>query len=149
MLASTTALTVKDTPDVFGPNGENYKNIAPTVDMSKIGIDITKQGTEDFCKDGNWAKIGYKAFLTNGQQVMDSQAVDGKDLIFSVGASQTFKCLDLAITQLKPGASAKIHCPSEFVYGGASVQAPLGGDWIPANSDMDFEVDVKFCNHTP
>ena len=122
MLATTTALTIKGAPDAFGPNGANYTNVAPTVDMSKIGIDISKQGdSEEFCKDGNWAKIGYKAFLTNGQQVMDSEAVEGKDLIFSVGASQTFKCLDLAITQLKPGASAKIHCPSEFVYGGASV----------------------------
>ena len=123
--------------------------MSPTVDMSKVEINISEQGSGDQCTDGKWASISYKGFLTNGNQVMGSEEVDGKDLIFSVGAAQTFKCFDLALTQLKPGAKARISCPSELVNGGAKLQAPLGGDWIPANSDMDFDVEVKFCNHTP
>lgn len=107
------------TPDVFGPNGNNYTNTAPTVDMSKVGISISEAGSGDMCTDGKWAKIAYKGFLTNGQQVMGSEEVDNKDLIFSVGAAQTFKCFDLALTQLKPGSKARISCPSELVNGGA------------------------------
>jgi hypothetical protein len=55
----------------------------------------------------------------------------------------------MAITQMKPGASAHIECPNDLVYGGASIQAPLGGEWIPKFSDMDFDVEVKYCNHSP
>lgn len=153
LLASCSAIGVEEAaaPDVYGPNGANYTNTSPYVEMSKIKIDITKKGDgkgdkNEKCKDGEWAKISYKGYLKNGQQILDSE-VEGKDLIFSVGASQTFKCLDQAITQLKPGAIAHIECPSELVYGGASVQAQVGGDWIPKWSDVDFDIEVKWCNH--
>jgi FKBP-type peptidyl-prolyl cis-trans isomerase len=156
IIASTSAISIESiaAPDAFGPNGLNYSNNAASIDMSKISIDITEQGNgngdkNEVCRDGQWAKIAYKAFLSNGNQVMGNDDFSGKDLIFTVGASQTFKCLDLAITQLKPGAKATIKCPSEFVYGGVATPAPLGGEPIPVDSDMSFEVDVNFCNHNP
>ena len=143
------ASAIKIAPDVFGPNGENYKNMSADQDMAKIKIDILTEGSGEKCIDGQWAKIAYQGYLTNGIQIMDSDSVNGSDLIFSVGTDQTFKCLDMAITQLKAGSKAHIECPTNLVYGGASVQAPLGGAWIPKYSDMDFDVEVKFCNHAP
>ena len=29
-------------PDIFGPNGNDYQNISPEYDMSRIGISIDK-----------------------------------------------------------------------------------------------------------
>jgi len=140
-------------PDVFGPNGANYTNTSPEYDMSLFGIDITTKGdgkgdVDQKCLDGKWAKISYKGYLKNGNKVYDTNE-EGGDLIFSVGAQQTFKCFDLALPQMKPGATAKLTCPSYLVNGGASVQSPLGGEWIPKDSDMDFEIEVKFCNRNP
>jgi hypothetical protein len=80
--------------------------------------------------------------------IMDTDATGG-DQVFSIGASQTFKCLDMAIGEMKPGAKAHIECPNDLVYGGASIQAPLGGDWIPKYSDVDFDLEIKYCNHNP
>lgn len=155
IMAAASALHMETvaSPDVFGPNGANYTNVSPENDMSKIKIDITTKGdgkgdVDEKCSDGQWAKISYKGYLKNGDKVYDTDEAGG-DLIFSVGAAQTFKCFDLAITQVKPGAKFHLECPSEFVNGGASVQAPIGGEWIPKNSDIDFDVEVSFCNHTP
>lgn len=121
--------------------------------MARIKIDINTKGDGkgdkvEKCTAGKWAKISYKGYLKNGQQIMDTDA-SGGDVIFSVGASQTFKCFDLALTQVKPGAKIHIECPNDLVYGGASIQAPLGGEWIPKNSDMDFDIEVKYCNRNP
>lgn len=140
-------------PDVFGPNGANYTNVSPQYDMATFGIDIIKKGdgkgdTDTKCLDGKWAKVSYKGYLKNGLKVYDTDE-EGGDLIFAVGAAQTFKCFDLALPQMKPGAVAKLSCPANLVNGGASLQSPLGGEWIPENSDMDFEVEVKFCNRNP
>ena len=140
-------------PDVFGPNGVNYTNVSLDQDMARIQIDILEKGDgkgdkKEKCLPGKWSKISYKGYLKNGQQVMDSDAVGG-DLIFSVGASQTFKCFDLALTQVVPGAKVHLECPYDLVYGGATIQAPLGGEWIPKYSDMDFDIEVKWCNHNP
>jgi len=42
-MAGTSAISIGNvaSPDVFGPNGHNYKNNDPRVDMSGIGISIT------------------------------------------------------------------------------------------------------------
>jgi FKBP-type peptidyl-prolyl cis-trans isomerase len=127
LIAGVSAVHVDQaaTPDVYGPNGANYTNVSPSQDMARIKIDITTKGDgkgdkNEVCKDGQWAKISYKGYLKDGRQILDT-AEDGQDKIFAVGASQTFKCLDLAITQMKAGAKAHVECPSDLVYGGASV----------------------------
>lgn len=66
----------------------------------------------------------------------------GYPLEFSVGASEVFRCWDLVLPQLHEGDSATISCPSYYVYGDAYTQAPLGGETIPLQSDVDFEIEV-------
>lgn len=60
-----------------------------------------------------------------------------------------FKCWELAIQQLHPGAKAKIHCPAYQVWGSALIQAPVGDGYIPKNSDVDFDFEVVDCNVAP
>jgi hypothetical protein len=60
-----------------------------------------------------------------------------------------FKCWELAIQQLYPGAKAKIHCPAYQVWGSALIQAPVGDGYIPKNSDIDFDFEVVDCNIPP
>lgn len=68
---------------------------------------------------------------------------------FSVGASQVFKCWDLALPQLHEGDKATLDCPSYYAWGDAYTQSPLGGEPIPLKSDIDFEVEVVQCAHVP
>lgn len=92
------AVKVQEGPDVFGKNGEGYKNEDPTVDMAKIGIDITTPGTGDKCKETDWATINYKGSLANGEVVTDSKSEGtGLPKTFTVGRDEVFKCWDLAV----------------------------------------------------
>lgn len=49
------------------------------------------------------------------------------------------------MTQLKPGAKAHIECASNLVYGSFTAKSPLGGENIPENSDVNFDVEVTSC----
>ena len=40
LLQTSSAINIKSSPDVFGPNGENYDNQSADYDLSQIGIDI-------------------------------------------------------------------------------------------------------------
>ena len=42
-----------------------------------------------------------------------------------------------------------MHCPAYQVWGSAKLSAPLGGEPIPRNSDVDFTIEVLECNRTP
>lgn len=60
-----------------------------------------------------------------------------------------FRCWDLAIPQLKSGAKARVTCPSRLAWGGSVQDSPLGGEPIPANSDVTFDLEVVDCNRSP
>ena len=80
----------------------------------------------------------------------DSRAEPGgRPLHFTLGDHQVFKCFDIAIPQLKEGATATLHCPSFYAWGAAFTQSPLGGEPIPLNSDVEFQIDVIECNRVP
>lgn len=82
--------------------------------------------------------------------VSDSKSEgDGAPKTFSLGNSEVFKCWDVALPQLKKGSKARVHCPSHYAWGNAYTQAPLGGEPIPLNSDVYFDVEVVNCNRTP
>ena len=68
---------------------------------------------------------------------------------FKVGASQVFRCWDEALPNLHSGDKATLHCPSSLVYGKAFVWPPIGGEPVPENSDMVFDIEVESCNVAP
>ena len=81
--------------------------------MSRIGIDITTKGGKDLCKTGDWTTIQYVGSLKDGRVVTDTRAeTGGLGKTFALGASETFKCFDNAITQLHQGDKATVKCPS-------------------------------------
>jgi len=137
-------------PDVFGPNGSNYMNTDAAFDLSRIGIDINKKGSGPECKPGQWTTVHWVGTLPDGRVVTDSRAEPGGlPKTFALGASEVFKCWDLAIPKLRQGDKATLHCPAFYAWGGAYTQAPLGGEPIPKWSDVNFDIEIQSCNHTP
>jgi len=144
------AMKQKGSPDVFGPNGAEYSNTDSDYDLSRIGIDVTTKSTGQQCKPGMWTTVHWVASLPDGRVVSDSRAEPGGlPKTFALGASEVFKCWDLAIPKLNSGTKATLHCPSFYAWGGAYTQAPLGGEPIPLNTDVNFEIEVVNCNSTP
>jgi hypothetical protein len=150
LIGSTSAIAIRAAPDVYGPNGENYKNDSADYEMSRIGINITKKGDDKHCRVGDWTTVHYVAKLKDGRIVSDTRAEPGNmPVTFALGAHETFRCFDNAITQLHNGDKAELSCPSFQAWGDAYTQAPLGGEPIPLGSDIDFEIEVVECNRTP
>jgi FKBP-type peptidyl-prolyl cis-trans isomerase len=102
------------------------------------------------CKPGDWVSVHYKAKLSRDlREVSDTKinpGTDKKPVNFLLGASDTFKCFDLALQKLHKGDNATLSCPSFYAWGGARTEAPLGGGIIPYNSDITFDVEVLDCN---
>ena len=122
LIENASAVSINHGPDVWGPNGDNYKNKDARYDLSLIGIDITKEakkGTE-LCAPGEWATVNYTATLPDGRLVGDSkQEPTGLPKRFIIGASETFKCWDLGIQKLHKGDTATLKCPSYLSWGAA------------------------------
>jgi len=53
------------------------------------------------------------------------------------------------MTQLHQGDKAHLDCPSYYAYGGAFTWAPIGGEMVPLNSDVEFDVEVVECHRVP
>lgn len=137
-------------PDVFGPNGTNYSNVDATYDLSRIGIDITKAGTKEQCRSGDWTSVHWIGTLPDGRVVTDSRAEPGGlPKTFALGAHEVFSCWDFAIPKLHKGDVARVSCPSYYAWGGAYTQSPLGGEPIPLNTDVNFDLEIVDCNRTP
>lgn len=136
--------------DIYGANGQGYANNDASYDSSRIGIDITKQGTGATCRPGDWTTVHWVGTLKNGRVITDSRAEPGGlPKTFALGAHEVFKCWDLAIPKLKQGSKARLNCPSYYAYGNAFTWPPVGGSPIPLNSDVDFDIEVVQCNRTP
>mmetsp|Transcript_1608 Transcript_1608/g.2838 ORF Transcript_1608/g.2838 Transcript_1608/m.2838 type:complete len:257 (+) Transcript_1608:1-771(+) len=151
LMASTSqALRIMNEPDVFGPNGAGYKNDNASFDLSTIGVDIVKAGSDQQCTRGQWATVHWRGSLIDGRVVTDSRSEEGGlPKTFSVGRSQVLKCWDLVLPQLTKGTSATVTCPAKLAWGGAYTQAPIGGEPIPLNSDIIFDLDVLDCDRQP
>ena len=150
LINSAAAIKSLDGPDVYGPNGANYKNTVADYDTSRIGIDITTPGSGPKCKPGDWTTVHWAGYLKDGREITNSHAEPGgMPKTFSLGAREVFHCWDLAIAQLHQGDKAHLSCPSYFTYGGAYTWAPLGGEPIPLHSDVDFDIEVVECNRVP
>lgn len=137
-------------PDVYGANGAGYSNTDASYDVSRIGIDVRTAGTGPTCRPGDWTTVHWVGTLRDGRVITDSRAEPGGlPKTFALGAHEVFNCWDLAIPKLQQGTKARLSCPSYFAYGSAYTWPPVGGEPIPLNSDVDFDVEVVECNRTP
>ena len=152
LLASAQAVSIKTSapPDVYGPNGENYRSVDPAHDYSNIGIDITTKGTGPVCKIGSWATVHWTGTLIDGREVTNSREEHwGYPKMFTIGSQQVFKCWELAIVKLREGDKATLNCPAHYTWGGAHVISPITAEPIPLNSDVNFELEVLKCGEKP
>jgi hypothetical protein len=101
LISDVKAIELRGGPDVFGPNGDGYENNDPRYDYSRIGINVNTKGQGNQCKPGDWVSVHYKARLSRDlREVSDTRTnpnTDQEPVTFLLGASDTFKCLDLAI----------------------------------------------------
>ena len=147
--ASAAAIKLDSKPDVFGPNGKGYSNDSPDQDMANIGIDIIQTDkSQPRCEVGKLVKAKWRGYTTDGKVVTDTTQEDfiNESKTFSLGSSNVWKCLELAIPQLSQGDKAKVSCPSYLVFGQNDQQSPLTADIVPGGSDVIFDLDVLNCN---
>jgi hypothetical protein len=158
LITESSAITQKTAgaPDVYGPNGTDYDNVDAVYDLSRIGIDVlsrdsaVRTGDGKQCRVGDWTTVHWVATLPDGRVVSDSRAEPGGlPKTFALGAHEVFSCWDFAIPKLWSGDKVRLHCPSYYAWGGAYTWAPLGGEPIPLNSDVNFDIEVTECNRTP
>jgi FKBP-type peptidyl-prolyl cis-trans isomerase 2 len=64
--------------------------------------------------------------LNDGTIVTDSLKENGNEQkLITLGASMTYKCLELALQQLHQGDHAIVKCPSHLVFGSKPQTSPL------------------------
>lgn len=86
---------------------------------------------------GQEVTVHYTGKLLNGK-VFDSSVSRGKPFKFKLGVGQVIRGWDEGVARMSIGEKATLTCPPEYAYGKQAV----GGDLIPANSTLIFEVEL-------
>ena len=80
-------------------------------------------------------RVHYRGTLANGKE-FDSSYSRGQPTEFPL--KRVIKCWTEGVQRMKVGGKAKLTCPASIAYGDRSV----GGGLIPANSVLQFEVEL-------
>jgi FKBP-type peptidyl-prolyl cis-trans isomerase FkpA len=86
---------------------------------------------------GRRVSVHYTGTLTNGKK-FDSSLDRGKPFTFTLGAGEVIQGWDQGVAGMKVGGKRKLTIPPEMAYGNRAI----GGDLIPANSTLVFEVEL-------
>jgi FKBP-type peptidyl-prolyl cis-trans isomerase len=81
--------------------------------------------------------VHYTGTLTDGKK-FDSSRDRGEPFKFTLGVGQVIKGWDEGVAKLSKGQRAKLTCSPDYAYGDKAV----GGDLIPANSTLIFDVEL-------
>ena len=92
-----------------------------------VGAGATPQATDR-------VKVHYRGTLPSGIE-FDSSYKEGTPAVFPL--NRVIRCWTQALQQMKVGGKATLSCPAETAYG-----AKGGGDVIPPNTDLTFEVEL-------
>ena len=84
-------------------------------------------------KDGKLTPSGWSTRQENGG--------DGKPFEFQPGF-QLIEGWSQGVLQMKVGERSKLHVPANLGYGSQPMGKPGGAFWIPANSDLCFDLEV-------
>lgn len=90
LISNISAVKVSSSPDVYGPNGQNYTNESADYELAQIGIDIHTQKNPDSptCSTGNWVTVQWQGRLMDGRVITDSKAeLGGQPKTFNLGNS--------------------------------------------------------------
>lgn len=88
-----------------------------------------------FPHSGDLLAMHYTGTL-NGTK-FDSSRDRKEPFVFTIGVGQVISGWDLGVLQMSLGERAVLHVPSRLAYGAAGA-----GHVIPANADLDFDVEL-------
>ena len=94
-------------------------------------------GTGAEAKAGQMVSVHYTGWLTNGKK-FDSSVDRGQPFQFKLGGGQVIQGWDQGVVGMKIGGKRKLTIPANLAYGNRAV----GGDLIPANSTLVFDVEL-------
>lgn len=104
-----------------------------------IEVKTPGDGT-NFPIQGDKLEIHYVGTLKDGT-VFDSSRAKNKVFECTVGVGQVIKGWDEGLLKMSMGERSILHIPSELAYGTKGA-----GDKIPANADLDFDVELIAIN---
>jgi FK506-binding protein 1 len=100
---------------------------------------LSKGDGSSFPSKGDHLTMHYVGTLKDGT-VFDSSRARGKPLNFIIGIGAVIRGWDEGVMLMSLGEKAILRITSDFAYGS---QPPEG---IPADADMDFEVELLSIN---
>jgi FKBP-type peptidyl-prolyl cis-trans isomerase len=112
---------------------ENKKKEGFKVTASGLQYKMTAEGTGNSPKDTDTVKVHYKGTLIDGTE-FDSSYKRNEPAEFPVNG--VIKGWTEALKMMKPGGKANLVIPADLAYG------PMGRPGIPANSVLQFEVEL-------
>jgi FKBP-type peptidyl-prolyl cis-trans isomerase FkpA len=80
-------------------------------------------------------RVHYRGTLANGKE-FDSSYSRGQPTEFPL--KRVIKCWTEGVQRMKVGGKAKLTCPANLAYG----ERAVGGGLIPANSVLQFEIEL-------
>lgn len=104
---------------------------------SGLQYEVIESGDGQQASPGDTAVVHYTGWLTNDTK-FDSSVDRGKPFEFGVGQGNVIKGWDEAVALMKIGDKWRLTIPPDLAYGERSV----GGDLIPPNSTLIFEVEL-------
>lgn len=113
------------------PSGLQYSIIEP----SKI------QNAQE-AKPGDKVSVHYTGWLQENGKKFDSSRDRNQPFTFTLGARQVIAGWDEGVKGMKQGEKRRLIIPAPLAYGNRAV----GGDLIPANSTLIFEVELLDIN---
>lgn len=111
-----------------------------TTTKSGLKYSDQKAGTGDVAMKGNTVQVHYTGWLyENGKRgaKFDSSVDSGKPFEFKLGGKQVIAGWDEGVEGMKVGGKRELIIPPDLAYGPRAV-----GGVIPANSTLDFEVEL-------
>jgi len=103
-----------------------------------VEIEVIEPGDgKNFPKTGQRVTVHYTGTLTNGTK-FDSSRDRGQPFSFAIGMGRVIRGWDEGVAKMSVGERAILSISSDYAYGDRAV----GGDLIPANSALIFDVEL-------
>jgi peptidylprolyl isomerase len=140
-LAATVAVSAQK-PNTK-PTPKLKLNVEQTT-ASGLKIKLLQQGNGAQATAGTTVSVHYTGTLMDGKK-FDSSRDRGQPISFKLGEGRVIKGWDEGIALLRVGDKALFTIPPSIAYGDKEV----GGGLIPANSTLQFEVELMSVAEAP